>query len=190
MKPTSRPFAVIATALLLAACNEAGGEAAAADAAPAGTDAADASPVAASDEAAAANPLAPGWLVLQGKAGPEKGRYACQDWAGYTAAKVQADALYGGSVRQSSHFTTQFSITGKKSYVYHGSRGIDGAYDYNAQTGAISWKTGPYSSDPGEESWIEGIYGVRQSDGKPTVVQIFHDPAYGEAAELCFKYEE
>ncbi len=64
--------------------------------------------------AAPANPLAPGWLKLQGKAGPVKGRYACQDWDGYSIARVQANANYGGDVRRSTYFTSEFSITGEK----------------------------------------------------------------------------
>lgn len=140
--------------------------------------------------AAPANPLAPGWLTLQGKAGPVKGRYACQDWAGYTIARVQSDTSYGGDVRRSSYFTSEFSITGDGSYVYHGSEQKTGRFTYAAATGEVSWTEGPYSSEPGEKSTITGIYGIRASDGVPTVVQIFRDPAYGEAAELCFRYKD
>lgn len=139
--------------------------------------------------AAPSNPLAPGWLELQ-SAAPEPGRYACQDWDGYSIARVQADTMYGGDVRRSSYFTSQFSITGGGAYVYHGSADTPGAFAYDAATGNIHWDTGPYSSAPDEEATIEGIYGLRGSDGVPTVVQIFRDPAYGEAAELCFKYED
>jgi hypothetical protein len=137
-----------------------------------------------------ANPLAPGWLKLQGASGPVKGRYACQDWAGYTIARVQADTSYGGDVRRSSYFTSEFSITGDGSYLYHGSEPKTGRFAYTPATGEMTWTEGPYASDPGEAATITGIYGVRESDGVPTVVQIFRDPAYGEAAELCFRYKD
>ena len=141
-------------------------------------------------DVAAANPLAPGWLKLQGASGPVKGRYACQDWAGYTVARAQADAMYGGDVRRSSYFTSQFSITGADTYVYHGSEQKEGRFAYSAASGEVKWLAGPYASDPGEAATITGIYGVRESDGVPTIVQIFRDPAYGEAAELCFRYKD
>ncbi len=140
--------------------------------------------------AAPANALAPSWLKLQGKAGPVKGRYACQDWEGYSIARVQANANYGGDVRRSTYFTSEFSITGEGTYVYHGSQPKTGRFTYTPATGEVSWKEGPYASEPGEKSTITGIYGMRASDGVPTVVQIFRDPAYGEAAELCFRYKD
>ena len=139
---------------------------------------------------APANALAPSWLKLQGKAGPVKGRYACQDWEGYSIARVQANANYGGDVRRSTYFTSEFSITGEGTYVYHGSQPKTGRFTYTPATGEVSWKEGPYASEPGEKSTITGIYGMRASDGAPTVVQIFRDPAYGEAAELCFRYKD
>jgi hypothetical protein len=138
----------------------------------------------------AANPLAPGWLKLQGASGPAKGRYACQDWAGYSLARSQADALYGGDVRRSSYFTSEFSITGPDSYVYHGSEPKQGRFSYLPASGEVKWMDGPYASEPDEAATITGIYGIRESDGVPTVVQIFRDPAYGEAAELCFRYKD
>lgn len=169
----------------LAACD--GGAAPSAAPAPEAPPAAAAAPT---TDVASANPLAPGWLKLQGAAGPVKGRYACQDWAGYTIARVQADTMYGGDVRRSSYFTSQFSITGAGEYTYHGSEPKTGRYTYTPATGEVRWDTGPYSSDPGEAATITGIYGVRESDGVPTVIQIFRDPAYGEAAELCFRYQD
>lgn len=139
---------------------------------------------------APANPLAPGWLKLQAGSGPVKGRYACQDWEGYTIARVQADAGYGGDVRRSSYFTSQFSITGDGAYVFHGSEDQPGRYAYTPATGEVRWEEGPYASKPDEATTITGIYGLRESDGTPTIVQIFRDPAYGEAAELCFRYKD
>lgn len=139
---------------------------------------------------AASNPLAPGWLELTGTERPEEGRYACQDWNGYSVAQSQANAAYGGDIRQSSYFTSQFSVTGEGAYVYHGSRAIDGTFSYSPATGDIVWETGPYSSEPEDEATVNAIYGRRASDGKATIVQIFRDPSYGEAAELCFKYKE
>jgi hypothetical protein len=147
-------------------------------------------PAAPATDVGAANPLAPGWLKLQGASGPMKGRYACQDWAGYSLARSQADALYGGDVRRSSYFTSEFSITGGDSYVYHGSEQKQGRFTYAPATGEVKWMEGPYASEPGEAATITGIYGVRESDGVPTIVQIFRDPAYGEAAELCFRYKD
>jgi hypothetical protein len=162
-------------------------------AAPPAATATDAPPAAAirpATDGVPANPQAPGWLELQGGKGPVKGRYACQDWAGYTSARVQADALYGGEVRRSSYFTSEFSITGEASYVYHGAEQKQGGFTYTPATGEVRWTSGPYSSEPGEAATITGIYGVHKSDGTPTIVQIFRDPAYGEAAELCFRYKD
>jgi hypothetical protein len=176
----------IAAYAMLAACD--GAAPIAAEPAPPAANA----PAAAVAEPATApaNPLAPGWLKLQGAAGPQKGRYACQDWAGYTIARVQADTAYGGDVRRSSYFTSEFSITGDGDYLYHGSEPKQGKYAYAAATGEVRWESGPYASEPGEAATITGIYGIRESDGVPTVVQIFRDPAYGEAAELCFRYKD
>ena len=145
------------------------------------------------NDAAEANPsntLAPAWLALTGNERPEEGRYACQDWNGYSVAKAQSDAAYGADIRQSSYFTSQFSITGEGSYVYHGSRPIEGTYSYSPTTGDVLWETGPYSAEPDDEATVSAISGRRESDGKATILQIFRDPSYGEAAELCFKYQE
>lgn len=182
---TRAPLGALLGLFVLAACGPEDGGAAQ-------DDALDAAPEIeqATGSAHPANPPAPDWLMLQGADGPERGRYACQDWEGYSIARVQADATYGGDVRASTYFTSQFSVTGRDAYVYHGSADEPGEFAYDAATGSVRWRTGPYSSAPGDTTTIEGIYGVRQSDGTPTMIQIFRDPAYGEAAELCFKYED
>jgi hypothetical protein len=110
------------------------------------------------------------------------GRYACQEMPGM---QLKSLGEMGSFQRSITRWTSQFDISANGQYTYHTSKPKPGNYKYNQVTGTITWTTGPYSSDPGEEDTITGVYTTRRSDNHPVILLVFRSPAYGESCEYC-----
>jgi hypothetical protein len=110
------------------------------------------------------------------------GHYACQDMPGM---QLKSLSEMGSFQRSTTHWTSEFDIAADGEYTYRGSEPQPGKYSYNPTTGTITWTTGPYSSDPGEEDTITGVFTTRRSDESPVIFLVFRSPAYGESCVYC-----
>ncbi|MHA6246372.1 hypothetical protein ACXYMU_00420 [Pontibacter sp. CAU 1760] len=117
---------------------------------------------------------------LGGKIVP--GHYACQEMPGM---QLKSLSEMGTFQRSTTRWTSQFDILDGATYNYRGSTPRPGNYNYNLKSGTITWTSGPYSSDPGEEDTITGIFTKRASDDHPVILLVFRSPAYGESCEYC-----
>lgn len=112
------------------------------------------------------------------------GRYSCRD-----IPREQLNSIGSGGAPSTVQSGNEFEIRSATGYamIYGGPQ--PGEYGYDAKAARITFTSGPYASEPGEESTIHAYYGSRKDSGLPVIVLIFRDPSYGETYEYCVKVE-